>query len=185
MPAPGTSMSAEQRALRRDIAARKRAERTHKLCPRCNEALPVEAFGERSSSPGRLNAYCRTCRLEVGRKSAAAWRARHPEAARAKQRRTDLRIRFGITPEDYDRRLIEQHGRCAICRTTDPGGLKEYFAVDHNHDTGEVRGLLCSDCNVGLGQLGDDPARLRAAANYLEQHLAAGNPSRVNAEPST
>lgn len=75
--------------------------------------------------------------------------------------------RFGITVEDYERMLAEQDGRCAICRSSEPGGRCTTFPVDHNHDTGEVRSLLCGPCNTGLGQFKDDVERLKAAMQYL------------------
>lgn len=75
---------------------------------------------------------------------------------------------FGVTLDDYNRLLAEQNGRCAICETDDPGG-RGAFHVDHDHETGQIRGLLCNECNIGLGKFGDDPARLRAAADYLER----------------
>ncbi len=65
--------------------------------------------------------------------------------------------------------LATQGGRCAICETDEPRGRHSTFNVDHNHETGVVRGLLCCDCNLSIGKLGDDPARLRAAADYLER----------------
>lgn len=99
------------------------------------------------------------------------------DACRAKQqlatrRRCDLSI-YGLTPADYDRKLVEQDARCAICATTEPGRRQAHFSVDHDHATGVVRGLLCHFCNVALGHFGDDPARLRAAAAYLEEHRRA------------
>ena len=64
-----------------------------------------------------------------------------------------LMKKYGITPEDYDRMLAEQGGVCAMCGTDKPGGPEhaEYFPVDHDHETGEVRGLLCFLCNRRLG----------------------------------
>lgn len=59
--------------------------------------------------------------------------------------------------------LAAQDGVCAICKQTPEG----QWNIDHCHDTGAVRGLLCSPCNIGIGQLGDDPERVRAALEYL------------------
>lgn len=73
---------------------------------------------------------------------------------------------YGLTPEQYAALLEKQDNRCAICRTDTPGG-KGGWHVDHDHKTGAVRGLLCNDCNNGLGRFLDDPARLRAAIEYL------------------
>ena len=62
-----------------------------------------------------------------------------------------------------------QGGLCAICGRKQP---EKWLAVDHDHETGVIRGLLCSRCNSGLGQFKDNPDRLRLAADYLEHALA-------------
>jgi hypothetical protein len=61
---------------------------------------------------------------------------------------------------------------CAICGETEkPGGkFGVHYHIDHDHETGRVRGLLCAPCNVALGMMENDPARLRAAADYIESH---------------
>lgn len=75
---------------------------------------------------------------------------------------------YGMTKDDYARLLEKQGGVCAICRRTPSSSVRKRLAVDHNHTTGKVRGLLCEPCNHGIGKLGDDPVRCRAAAAYLE-----------------
>lgn len=87
----------------------------------------------------------------------------------AKNRKSNLYRRFGITEEDYLRMLDAQGHACAICGTTTPG-TAGVFAVDHDHTTGAVRGLLCRSCNVGIGNLGDDIARLQKAIEYLDHY---------------
>lgn len=78
--------------------------------------------------------------------------------------------RLGIAGRAYAEMLESQGGRCAICGGTDPGGSKNvHFAIDHCHETGTVRGLLCAPCNQALGLFKDNPERLRAAAEYLER----------------
>jgi hypothetical protein len=79
---------------------------------------------------------------------------------------------YGLTIEAYEAMAIEQGHQCAICRSYEPYTRTGVWHVDHCHATGAVRALLCSPCNVGLGSLKDDPARLRAAADYLEMHQA-------------
>lgn len=76
-----------------------------------------------------------------------------------------LRRKYGIGLDSYERLLKIQDGRCAICGDTENGRA---LAVDHDHVTGKVRGLLCASCNNGLGRFRDDPGRLKAAARYLE-----------------
>jgi len=93
---------------------------------------------------------------------------RDPEKARAKERRRTLR-RYGLSEEDWNRMLLQQEGRCAICRTDRPGGRGELWHIDHCHVTNRVRGLLCHNCNVGIGNFHDDPQLLLAAAKYIQE----------------
>lgn len=80
--------------------------------------------------------------------------------------------RYGITAQEYDLLLLTQGGGCAICRRECGSGRQ--LAVDHDHDSGDIRGLLCKNCNTGLGLMKDSPALLRAGAAYIEQHKQAG-----------
>lgn len=94
-----------------------------------------------------------------------------PEQQAAYGREWTLRRKFGITGEDFARMLAAQGGVCAVCKKpethTYPSGKVKELAVDHCHDTNVVRGLLCFNCNQGIGRFKDDPALLRAAADYL------------------
>ncbi|MFI6503564.1 endonuclease VII domain-containing protein [Nonomuraea typhae] len=76
-----------------------------------------------------------------------------------------LKRRYGITEDDFERMLALQGGLCAICQVV-PGTF-----VDHSHATGEVRGILCFNCNNALGHFGDDHVLMEAAALYLEGHV--------------
>ncbi|RUT24076.1 hypothetical protein C0V97_12350 [Asaia sp. W19] len=80
----------------------------------------------------------------------------------------DTLRRYGLTIPDYHQKLKAQHYGCAICGQSDFGGLR--LSIDHDHQTGAVRGLLCSRCNVGLGHFSDNPEVLIKAADYLIQH---------------
>lgn len=89
---------------------------------------------------------------------------------------------YGITLEDYDRMLEEQGGRCKICPATEGSGRTKYFSIDHDHSCcpgptacGQcIRGLLCSRCNLILGQVNDDPALLQRMAEYVTPRRQAG-----------
>lgn len=109
--------------------------------------------------------------------SQARWAAGHrpPSTSHASRRAIRLKGRYGITAEEYDRRIEEQGGRCAICRrlpseVARPKHWTEVFCVDHDHDTGRVRGLLCNDCNLVVAR-GHTAEILDRAAEYLRGHL--------------
>jgi hypothetical protein len=76
---------------------------------------------------------------------------------------------YGLTVADYDRMLAAQRGRCAICRSQTPKGPGRWH-IDHDHVTGQVRGLLCNNCNRGIGFLEDDPEVIKRAAAYVAKH---------------
>mgnify|MGYP000125404305 CR=1 FL=1 len=87
-----------------------------------------------------------------------------------RQRKYQLRDKYGITEEDYNNLLIKQDYSCAICRTDKPTGKWKRFAVDHCHHSGDIRGLLCNECNRGMGLLKDNPELLEKAASYLRNY---------------
>lgn len=95
----------------------------------------------------------------------AAWNKRNPEKVALYHRRNYFKRTYGITLEEYDEMVAAQGGVCAICG----GGPGRYprLCVDHDHETGVIRGLLCNDCNRGIGLLGDNPTTVAAAAAYL------------------
>ena len=85
-----------------------------------------------------------------------------------KVRQYNLKKSFGITPAEYDKKLAEQENKCAICGMVYEGSMRKRFAVDHDHTTGLIRGLLCSGCNTGIGGLGDSVELLEKAIKYLK-----------------
>ena len=102
-------------------------------------------------------------------------RARYQQDPRIRRRlrNYELTRKYGITAEEYNRLFQGQDGRCAICKQPERprrNGTIPALAVDHSHVTNSLRGLLCSNCNGGLGQFGDDPRLLRAALRYLAKY---------------
>jgi hypothetical protein len=81
----------------------------------------------------------------------------------------DLRSKYSLPMEQYEALFKAQAGRCAICTDRPKKSAHYRLVVDHDHETGEVRGLLCHRCNVALGFMRDNPTALRRAAAYLEQ----------------
>lgn len=103
---------------------------------------------------------------------------RGSDRVRAYNRKKQLE-RYGITVEQHDEMLAAQGGLCAICgNPPDPDGVRatSRLHTDHDHITGRVRALLCNNCNRGVGCFADDPARLRAAAEYIEKHRRLAPP---------
>lgn len=96
-----------------------------------------------------------------------------PDKVREVQRRSNRKRYYGITDEQFTEMFKEQGGVCAICKKPPHRKRKDgnpfVLSVDHCHTTGEVRGLLCSDCNFGIGKLKHDPALLRAAIEFLSR----------------
>lgn len=100
-------------------------------------------------------------------------KARRSAANREWRSRNQVRIhgnrlaKYKLTVKQFSELLSSQNGACAICETSKPGG--KGWHVDHDHQTGNVRGLLCHHCNVGIGNLKDDPALVMKAAQYLSR----------------
>lgn len=86
-----------------------------------------------------------------------------------RKRITTMLRRYGMTPEDYDRMLLEQNGTCAICSRTAEQERYKRLNIDHCHETGKVRGLLCTPCNHAIGVLGDTAEHVKKAVAYLER----------------
>jgi hypothetical protein len=91
-----------------------------------------------------------------------------------KKKHNMLMKEYGLTLFEYLAMMLKQNGECAVCGAQVAGKGKvhdpEWLRVDHCHDSGVVRGLLCVACNVGIGMLGDSPQRIDCAAAYLRQH---------------
>ncbi len=144
-------------------------------CNKCYIVQPLtEFYANTRSSDG--HAYtCKTCICANSRQ----WRLDHPgrqgELDRAlrkknpdKYREQRLQKVYGLTLSDYQTILDEQGGGCAICgATTNANGRR--LSVDHNHETGQIRGVLCSNCNTGIGHLRDSRDILLAAIAYLDK----------------
>ena len=159
-----------------------------RACRDCGLTKEPEDF-HRKTSAGRRDTRCKECRKAWRRVSASEQEYRAVRAARERERyATDPEYRafrkaaerarvYGVTPEWFVAKLAEQGGRCAICRTDEPGNGRGWH-VDHDHACCDrvgscgrcVRALLCAGCNVGLGAFRDNEQALRAAADYLEAH---------------
>ena len=107
---------------------------------------------------------CKICLCEKNRKSQSKPRNKQ------KVWENKLQYRYGITKQDYENLFTKQKGCCAICNTDNPSSKRKnhkYFSVDHCHQTGKIRGLLCANCNNAIGLLGDCPLTIIKASLYL------------------
>ena len=93
-----------------------------------------------------------------------------------------LKRAFDISIEDYEKILNEQENKCAICKTSHPGGHYQRFAVDHSHDTCEIRGLLCSRCNIGIGKFEESIEIFNSAIEYLQNYHKKQSVTEVNSK---
>jgi hypothetical protein len=114
-----------------------------KTCTKCGETKPTTAFYQWRKDCPSLRPRCRSCM--------SAWSAEYKRANPDYRRADTLQRKFGISLDEYDAMLKSQSGVCAICAK--PCATGKRLAVDHNHKTGAVRGLLCSSCNIKLGWL--------------------------------
>ena len=138
-----------------------------KTCTSCKEEKPTTEFRNRGGKEKHLlKSRCNICLYKQHKE----WVENNPETAReyrAKDRwslkkRCD---RHNITVEEFWALYEEQDGTCPVC---DKAIEAENSAIDHNHETGLVRGILCKNCNRGLGLLGDSPATMARAEQYLK-----------------
>lgn len=116
-----------------------------KRCPRCRKVKSSGAFYANRNNLDGLGSCCKVCRLHGNRE-----------------------LKYGLTRGAYAELVEESGGKCAICRRPFSGPKEP--AIDHDHETNKIRGLLCKACNCALGYMEDEPERLEAAANYLREN---------------
>jgi hypothetical protein len=175
----------------------------NKRCRDCGEVKPLDAFYRHDGCRDGVRPECKTCNLaekarrhaenpEPARERTRAWHEIPENRERTKanherykqdgrkaisNRRSHLKRKYGITLEEYEERLTAQGGVCAICRRPPRPDISLH--VDHNHVTGELRGLLCFSCNITVGHVREDADHLASIARYLDVHDGALEARRV------
>lgn len=138
-----------------------------KQCNDCHLWLPAANFSLDNGASDGLFYQCKSCK--------ARHRKQQYNAEKVRARR--LKNTYGITLKQYNQMFEEQGGVCAVCHQPESHcrnnftlrtDVVRFLSVDHDHETGDVRALLCSACNVALGRLNEDPERIRALADYAE-----------------
>lgn len=139
---------------------------TH-ICSVCKEEKSLSEFPVRKTHrPGKPVSQCTKCKVAYNK----AYRANNKIKVLEIERKSKLKMTYGITLKQYDEMLERQGNKCAICSAKKPGGRTKMFFVDHCHDSGNVRGLLCMRCNTGLGLFLDNPKFLLSAISYLKEN---------------
>ncbi len=157
-----------------------------KTCTKCGIEQDRSCFGKDKCKKDGLTPPCRTCRRIASRlyysnnkEKCNALNMRIYSKVKNTQKFQDARYanhikrNYGITLEEYNDMFIEQGGRCAICGRHQAEFTRRLL-VDHNHETGVLRGLLCYNCNTGLGQFGDKLQLVKNTVKYLEMNNVDG-----------
>lgn len=148
-----------------------------RVCKECKINKPFSEFSPHPRGADGIRRVCKTCQAKQARqyrndpavrakaaKKAREYRAANPDYAKNYRRKHNLK-RYGLTVETFDQLLSSQNGLCAICEQTPVNPH-----IDHDHETGEVRGILCGNCNTGIGMLKDNSEIVEKAAKYLREH---------------
>lgn len=147
-------------------------------CRRCQVLKPVDQFWKNRAKLSGLSQYCNTCsnlnRKETRHRAAegktkfkrGSYKHFSEDQHRVRAREQSLIKEYNITIHEYNAMFNNQNGCCAICNTHQ-SSLKRPLDVDHDHNTGKIRGLLCFKCNTGIGLLQEDPGILNKAIEYL------------------
>ena len=135
------------------------------MCRVCNIEKPLDDFHKAPRNFGGRHHRCKRCAYEDNERKRCdpANKARYAKYAR----RTNLKRYYGISEDEYEQILKDQDFVCAICN--EPS--EKTLAIDHDHNTGRIRGLLCHRCNTGIGLFNDNPDTMDRAISYLRaQH---------------
>ena len=127
----------------------------------CGVEKNILEFYMRDKKTGRRHSACKEC-------DKARVKARH-QANPERTKNNDLKRNYGITLQEHQEMYKNQNGVCAICKGEGDGKWKK-LCVDHDHKTGKVRQLLCRNCNMVLGQVGDNANLLEEMIKYLQNH---------------
>lgn len=136
-----------------------------KTCSKCKLEKPLTDFYPASWCSAGVRPDCKTCNKSITSKRASVRNKANPGPRRS----TILKNKYGIDLAQYEDMLLNQNSLCKICGSSNPGP-KGVFAVDHCHNTGKVRGLLCYLCNIGLGSFRDSVESLDKAIRYLKEN---------------
>lgn len=148
---------------------------TNKTCVNCNEEKSIDSFYKNKNCTGGHDTTCKECfkarasQYYLDNKSVVLERMAKDWLS---QKERVLRRKYNMSLQDYIDMYETQDGKCAICNRHHElfDKAKDQLVVDHDHDTGKVRKLLCNNCNTGLGMFKESTNLLKLASEYLECH---------------
>lgn len=149
-----------------------------KICFHCKEEKALKDFTKCSSAKDGLYSYCRTCKNELQLSQHKEWRDANRDHLRSYGRKQGLKrdmskIRYNVSKEDREKIFSAQGRCCAICGRDTPVG--KYWHLDHNHITGQIRSILCMDCNMIVGKVENGwKVEVPAISEYLEFFFQQG-----------
>lgn len=140
-------------------------------CTKCLKFLAENHFTKRVDVADKLRSHCRDCCNQDNLKRYHdSDKERHAKSAY----KYNLKVNYDLTVEDYNKLFLSQDGKCAICEVDLSNRFLNIEAtpsvIDHSHETGKVRSILCSGCNIGLGSFNDSLFKLSKACRYIEAH---------------
>lgn len=135
-------------------------------CTKCKEEKDISFYQKDSKRWSGVRASCKSCNKDRQNSSMKKWYANNKEKVYWQRKKWT----HGISKEDYIVMVASQNGVCAICNKSP----RTFLKIDHNHETNDIRGLLCEKCNSGIGLLGDSITVCRNAAKYLEDRGSYG-----------
>jgi hypothetical protein len=142
----------------------------------CRVEQPLSSFHFRNVKKGYRQSVCKECH----RIRKHEWDNQHRPNLKDANRRAHLKRTYGITEEQYQEIFQKQNGNCAVCKRHQTV-FKQRLAVDHNHKTGQIRGLLCNHCNRYVIGRRNDPELYKSASEYLRQgtdHFVPDRPKK-------
>ena len=148
-----------------------------KTCPKCKVKRTLDNFTKNKSTKDGLSSWCRQCnrnaQLQWQMNGGSKKKKVYADAAHlkdpSKRKAKALRQNYGISLEEYNAMWEKQDEACAICKLKETAG--KGFHMDHDHQTGKIRGILCHSCNLMLGNAKDNISTMKSAISYLGKHL--------------
>ena len=151
-----------------------------KICNKCHQEKDITDFDRHPDCKFGVSGVCKKCkntsrkeqdRLHPERKK--KWRKQSYQKNKDKAKEQYLVYHYGINLKEFEYLLQKQNNLCAICQKSETvkhqSGTPKQLSVDHDHETGKIRGLLCYNCNRGIGHLQDNVEILKSAISYLEE----------------